>query len=99
MNAICNEEADAELKLSKNLLEEITGNEINGFCYPYGTLSAYAVTAARRHYDYACAIFSPEPENRWAIPRFFVGEDDGPVRLVAKIALRRWRERMHRGDL
>lgn len=99
LNTLCNEKVDAELKLSKSLLETITGNSVKGFCYPYGALSDYALSKAERYYEYACAISSPEPMNQWAIPRFFVGQDDGPARLVAKIALRRLREYMHRGDL
>lgn len=99
MNKISNDEADVELESSRSLLESITGSPVKGFCYPYGALSAYAVAEAERHYDYACAVSSPQPANRWAIPRFFVGENDRPVRLIAKIALRRFRERADRGDL
>lgn len=92
-------DVDSELEVSRRVLEGVTGTPVIGFCYPYGALSAYAVSAAERHYDYACAVSSPQPSNRWAIPRFFVGEDDGPLRLTAKLTLRRMRERAHRGDL
>lgn len=99
MSKICDEQLRAELKLSKSMLETITGNSIKGFCYPYGVVSAHAVSEVKRHYDYACAVSSPQPTNRWAIPRFFVGEADGPGRLIAKLALRRWREHRNRDGL
>ena len=99
MSKICDEIVDAELKLSKRMLETITGNSVKGFCYPYGAVSAHVISEVKRHYDYACAVSSPQPTNRWAIPRFFVGEADGPSRLIAKLGLRRWREHRNRGDL
>ncbi|WP_197536468.1 polysaccharide deacetylase family protein [Microlunatus phosphovorus] len=99
MSKICNEEVDTELKLSKSMLETITGHSVKGFCYPYGAVSAHALSEVTRHYDYACAVSSPLPANQWAIPRFFVGEEDGPSRLLAKIALRRLRERRNHGEL
>ena len=99
MNKITNKQADIELGRSRTMLETITGRPVGRASLSVCVLSAYAVSEAQRHYDYACAVSSPQPANRWAIPRFYVGEDDGPARLGAKIALRRFREHAHRGQL
>lgn len=99
MGRISPAEVELELQESKRLLEGMINAPVTGFCYPYGALSSDAVSAAARYYDYACAVSSPEPSNRWAMPRFFVGEEDGPLRLTTKLMVRRARERVHRGVL
>ena len=65
------------------------GRARRGFCYPYGVVSPAALSMTRETYDYACAIRPGPPLDRWALPRFHVGEDDAAVRLLAKLALRR----------
>lgn len=86
-----------EVAGSRRVLEELTAAPVTGFCYPYGVVSPAALAATREVYDYACAIKPGAPVDRWSLPRFHVGEPDGTVRLVAKLALRRVRERRQRG--
>jgi peptidoglycan/xylan/chitin deacetylase (PgdA/CDA1 family) len=86
------ERAD-QLERSRDALEELLGTRVSGFCYPYGAVDRTTAEAASEVYDYACAIKVRPTTNRWALPRFHVGEGDGSARLVAKLALRPVRER------
>jgi peptidoglycan/xylan/chitin deacetylase (PgdA/CDA1 family) len=85
-----------EVHGSRSALEAVTHAPVTGFCYPYGVVSPAAQAAVREVYDYGCAIQPGPPVDRWALPRFHVGEPDGAPRLLAKLALRRWRERLPR---
>jgi peptidoglycan/xylan/chitin deacetylase (PgdA/CDA1 family) len=79
-----------EQRLSRQILQDITGLPVGGFCYPYGQLSDRVVGGARdAGYDYACAIWTSELTGRHAMPRVYVGDADGPARLRAKW-LRHW---------
>ncbi|WP_079125548.1 polysaccharide deacetylase family protein [Streptomyces lushanensis] len=82
----------AETARSRELLRALTGAEVTGFCYPYGTVDARAVDAVRAAgYTYACAI-SPGPlTGMLALPRVHVGEKDTGARLYLKRRLHRWR--------
>ncbi|MFD5111169.1 polysaccharide deacetylase family protein [Streptomyces sp. NPDC058391] len=77
---------------SRELLRALTGAEVTGFCYPYGTVDARAMEAVRAAgYTYACAI-SPGPlTGMLALPRVHVGERDTSLRLHIKRRLHRWR--------
>jgi peptidoglycan/xylan/chitin deacetylase (PgdA/CDA1 family) len=95
----------AETGRSRASLQDLLGQQIRGFCYPYGHLDARVVKAVRTAgYDYACAIWPSPAIGRHAITRTYVHDGDTPWRLDAKrivsglrvgnrIALRR-----HRGD-
>ncbi|MFI5757582.1 polysaccharide deacetylase family protein [Streptomyces sp. NPDC051569] len=82
----------AETGQSRAMLRTITGAEVTGFCYPYGSVDARAVAAVRAAgYTYACAI-SPGPlTGMFALPRVHVGEKDTGLRLHLKRRLHRWR--------
>ncbi len=72
---------------SRRILQEITGEPVSGFCYPYGDLDAEAVARVRvTGYDYGCAIWSSAHTGRHALPRTYVGEADTAPRLWAKRA-------------
>ncbi|RAJ73850.1 MULTISPECIES: polysaccharide deacetylase family protein [unclassified Streptomyces] len=75
----------AEVQRSKAQIEEITGAEVLGFCYPYGYVDSATVEAVRRAgYRYGCAI-SPGPlTSVHAMPRVYVGQRDTPWRLELK---------------
>lgn len=80
-------ELDREVARSRAALAELTGEPITGFCYPYGAVDARAVRAVRgASYDYACAIWPSELTSRHALPRVYVGQQDGALRLRAKHA-------------
>ncbi|MFF7761614.1 polysaccharide deacetylase family protein [Streptomyces griseorubiginosus] len=84
----------SEIVESRALLEELTGTQIGGFCYPYGTLDQRAVDTVRdAGYRYACAI-DPGPINGpLALPRVHIGQQDTAVRLFLKHRLHRLRRR------
>ena len=81
-----------ETRRSRDLLRTITGAEVTGFCYPYGTVDARSVAAVREAgYGYAVGI-SPGPlTGVFALPRVHVGEEDTGARLHLKRQLHRWR--------
>ncbi|MEE1929215.1 polysaccharide deacetylase family protein [Streptomyces sp. TRM 70351] len=70
---------------SRALLREITGQDPEGFCYPYGAVDARAVRAVRAAgYGYACAIDPGPLSGPHALPRAHVGAGDTAWRLRAK---------------
>jgi peptidoglycan/xylan/chitin deacetylase (PgdA/CDA1 family) len=74
-----------ELRLSRQILQNITGSSVDGFCYPYGHLDRRASDGVQEAgYDYGCAIWRGDLTGRFALPRVYVGEADGPARLRAK---------------
>ncbi|MEU9212600.1 polysaccharide deacetylase family protein [Streptomyces sp. NPDC048415] len=85
----------AEVHGSRALLAEITGHEIQGFCYPYGSVDARVRAAVQgAGYRYACAV-APGPENAGdlALPRLHIGQADTALRLEMKRRLARARGR------
>ncbi len=83
-----------EVIRSRELLEEITGQPVTGFTYPFGHVSAREVEAVRAAgYDHGCAIWRSELTGRHALPRTYIGEADGRLRLLAKRARHALRDR------
>lgn len=83
-----------EVGRSREVLEGLTGRPVRGFTYPYGQLGAREVAAVRdAGYDHGCAIWRSEHTGRLALPRTYVGERDGALRLLAKRARHRLRSR------
>jgi peptidoglycan/xylan/chitin deacetylase (PgdA/CDA1 family) len=79
-----------EVGRSRQVLAEITGRPVPGFCYPYGAVGEREVRAVRAAgYDYACAVRSSPLDGRHALPRAFIGDRDGSARLFAKVARHR----------
>jgi peptidoglycan/xylan/chitin deacetylase (PgdA/CDA1 family) len=70
---------------SRHILQEITGEPVGGFCYPYGDIDATAVGRVRE-LGYACAIWASAYTGRHALPRTYIGEADTAPRLWAKRA-------------
>lgn len=76
-----------ETARSREILQEIVGGPVTGFCYPYGAVDGRAVASVRAAgYDYACAVGYSPLSGRHALPRCRVGERDGGWRLRAKRA-------------
>ena len=74
-----------ETRRSRELLEDLLDLPVTGFCYPYGAMDAQAAAAVRDSgYSYAVAICHSDLTGRWALPRCYVGQYDGPCRLRAK---------------
>jgi peptidoglycan/xylan/chitin deacetylase (PgdA/CDA1 family) len=76
----------AEATQSRSALAGVTGAEIGGFAYPYGSMDDAAIAAVgAAGYSYACAVTAPRASiGPMALPRMFVGERDGPARMLAK---------------
>ena len=81
----------AEVHDSRALLAGITGGDVEGFCYPYGTVDERVRPAVRSAgYRYACAIDpGPETAGDLALPRIHVGQADTAVHLELKRRLAR----------
>jgi peptidoglycan/xylan/chitin deacetylase (PgdA/CDA1 family) len=76
-------ELEEEISLSRRLLREATGQEIEGFCYPFGHVNARVVSAVRAAgYDYACAIWRNDWPARYALTRTAVQDPHLLTRLV-----------------
>ncbi|MFG2075323.1 polysaccharide deacetylase family protein [Nonomuraea maritima] len=74
-----------EVAAGKADLEDVLGHEVSGFCYPYGHVTEREADAVRRAgYSYACAIRTSPVGGRHALPRTYVGEKDGALRLRIK---------------
>lgn len=82
---------EAEISGSRARLSELVGASLRGFAYPYGSMDAAARQAVRdAGYDYACAVQTPRADlGLMALPRIYVGQDDGAARLTAKRLLYR----------
>jgi peptidoglycan/xylan/chitin deacetylase (PgdA/CDA1 family) len=75
----------AEVSGSRAILREVSGQEVTGFCYPYGQLDGLAVDAVRAAgYHYGCAIWRSPLTGPHALPRTYIGDRDGSLRLLAK---------------
>ena len=74
-----------EQRLSRQILQDVTGSVVSGFCYPYGHVTGRIVEGVQEAgYDYACAIGPSELTGPYAMPRIYVGDADGGARLRAK---------------
>jgi peptidoglycan/xylan/chitin deacetylase (PgdA/CDA1 family) len=82
-----------EVSESRTILEDLTGEPIAGFCYPYGHVDALAVDAVRAAgYQYGCAIWRSPLTSVYALPRIYVGDRDSALRLRVKWYRRRYQE-------
>lgn len=98
LSRVDDDQLEREVVASRQRLGEILGQEVRGFCYPYGDHDERVVEVVRRAgYEYACAYQSHGRWDRFTLPRTHVGEPDGPLRLEAKLRiddpLQRWRHR------
>jgi peptidoglycan/xylan/chitin deacetylase (PgdA/CDA1 family) len=77
-----------EVRASRQVLSEVVGTPVEGFCYPYGDLDHEAIRAVRRTgYVYACATNKQVERSVYDLPRMYVGEKDVPFRFEAKLRL------------
>ena len=77
----------AEVVESRAILEAVTGRPITGFGYPYGDAGAREVAAVESAgYRYGCAVGRSAVTGPYALPRTYIGNRDGSLRLLAKWA-------------
>jgi putative peptidoglycan lipid II flippase len=87
----------AEMRRSRAILRSLTDTPVRGFCYPYGEISDATLREARAAgYDYAVAVRATGASNRHALPRTYVGDEDGPARLLLKEIRHRLIWKVHR---
>lgn len=92
-----NDDLTAEVSGSRTILQEVSGQEVSGFCYPYGHVNAAVVDAVRvAGYHYGCAIWPSPLTGRHALPRTYIGDRDGSLRLLAKWYRHQLRDRQPR---
>nr|WP_280703786.1 polysaccharide deacetylase family protein [Kitasatospora sp. GP82] len=91
-----------QTRQSRHTLEDLVNGPVTGFCYPYGAVDPPAAQAVRdAGYDYACAIQHSALTGRFALPRCYVGDRDGALRLLAKHGRHRLRDAasaLHRSE-
>jgi len=91
------DELAAEAEESRQILREASGQDVDGFCYPYGHVDGRVVERIRAAgYAYGCAIWRSDLTGRHALPRTFIGDSDTGPRLWAKGA-RHWLRWEYRG--
>lgn len=74
-----------EVCLSRQVLRGISGQEVAGFCYPWGHVDGRVADQVRAAgYSYGCAISRSSRGGRYVLPRSYVGDADTSVRLWAK---------------
>lgn len=74
-----------EIEVSRRIIQDVSGQEIPGFCYPYGNHDGRAVRSAQASgYDYCCAVGYSEFTGRYALPRIDIINRDSSLRLWAK---------------
>jgi peptidoglycan/xylan/chitin deacetylase (PgdA/CDA1 family) len=77
---------EMEVVESRRVLEETSGETVEGFCYPYGSVDAAAVRTARQAgYSYACSCWTPVDGDTHDLLRPSVWEMDGPLLFAAKL--------------
>jgi peptidoglycan/xylan/chitin deacetylase (PgdA/CDA1 family) len=88
--AVADPELTAETATSRDILWQVSGQDVAGFCYPYGSVDHRVIDSVEdAGYDYACAVWPSAYTGRHALPRTYVGDTDTPSRLWAK-GLRHW---------
>ena len=97
----CPQLGDAELARevggSREVLEDLVQGPVQSFCYPFGHLDARSVAAVRAAgYASAVGIGSYAGRDIYQLPRIYVGERDGMLRLHVKRLRHAWRQRVGR---
>lgn len=93
--------ADAELtcevQKSRRVLCEISGQEVDGFCYPYGHIDGRVRDQVRAAgYSYGCAIWWSALTGPYALPRTHVADTDSSPRMWVK-GVSHWLRSDYRG--
>lgn len=78
-------ELAVEIEESRAALRELTGQEVAGFCYPFGRAGEREVTRTKAAgYGYACVTAGSPFTGRFALRRVYIGDGDGPRQLRVK---------------
>jgi peptidoglycan/xylan/chitin deacetylase (PgdA/CDA1 family) len=86
-----------EIGESRDILRDVAGQEVDGFCYPYGHLDERVIDAVgRAGYSYGCAVWDTDFAGQYALPREYIRDTDSPRSLWARGA-RRWLKQEYHG--
>lgn len=86
-----------EIETSRARLQDITGQEITGFCYPFGHLDARAVRGVQEAgYSYGCSVWPTEFAGQYALPREYMWDSDS-ARSLWNRGLRHWLKHEYHG--
>jgi peptidoglycan/xylan/chitin deacetylase (PgdA/CDA1 family) len=84
------EQLASELNESRRILQEISGQDVAGFCYPWGDVDERAVNGVQAAgYHYGCAVQRTDFIGNYAFPRFNVTDADSSYHLWRR-GLRYW---------
>jgi peptidoglycan/xylan/chitin deacetylase (PgdA/CDA1 family) len=79
---------EREVGDSRRVISEVLGEEVEGFCYPYGELDDASFQAVRRAgYAYACTVNTRVGWTIHDLPRTPVSDRDGLLRFAAKLVI------------
>ncbi|MFJ2769380.1 polysaccharide deacetylase family protein [Streptomyces sp. NPDC087300] len=85
---------EREVSGSRAVLSDLVGEDVQGFCYPYGHVDERVVSAVRAAgYGYGCAIDPGPLRGPLALPRIHIGQNDSSPRLALKLWTNRLRGR------
>jgi peptidoglycan/xylan/chitin deacetylase (PgdA/CDA1 family) len=80
----------AEIAASRRILQQVSGQDVAGFCYPGGAVERRVIEGVEHAgYDYACAVGRSTLTGRHALPRSCIGDTDSPFWIRAKL-IRHW---------
>jgi len=80
----------SELNESRRILQDISGQEVTGFCYPYGDLDERSVKGAQEAgYHYGCSVYRADFMDDHVFPRFNITDTGSPYHLWRR-GLRYW---------
>ena len=83
--AVTDADLAEEVRHSRRVLQEISGQDVAGFCYPWGHVDGRVVDQVRAAgYSYGCAISRSPLTGPYALPRNYIGDADSSPRLWAK---------------
>ena len=86
--SLVTEELEKEVSDSRRILSELLGEDVEGFCYPYGILDHASIQAVRRAgYAYACAGNTRVEGTIHDLPRTPVADRDNLLRFSAKLMI------------
>jgi peptidoglycan/xylan/chitin deacetylase (PgdA/CDA1 family) len=82
---VSNDVLKLETARSRELLSGLLGKPVTGFAYPYGHVGPREVEAVRSAgYEYGCATSHFRDTGIHALPRTYIGERDGRMRMLTK---------------
>jgi peptidoglycan/xylan/chitin deacetylase (PgdA/CDA1 family) len=88
LTSLTDEALHEDLVASRSILQDISQQDVRGFCYPYGDHDGRVIRAVQdAGFDYSCAVGYSHFTGRYALPRINIEDGDSPSQLWTKAAL------------